>query len=171
MNEFIHFPGSTGHIRPDIPDEGVQGYLAMANPLTACDPVAPPPYEPNVTTSKSWILLIKRGGCDFDKKVEPSFSCCENCASVDWSIDWLIHRLSIDWLIDWFIELSIDWLIGWFIELSIDWLIDWFIDCRLIDWSIDWLIHRTVDWLIDWLVLVCARLISLGVFVIPGILN
>lgn len=63
MYKFAAMPASFG---PEIPGEGVEGYLLLADPLTACQPV---PSPPDTNGTYAWILLIKRGQCDFDRKI------------------------------------------------------------------------------------------------------
>ncbi|XP_030837655.1 E3 ubiquitin-protein ligase RNF13-like isoform X1 [Strongylocentrotus purpuratus] len=49
------------------PDGQMQGLLVVANPIEACGPIQVPPLLPNVTGV--YFALIKRGSCNFDKKV------------------------------------------------------------------------------------------------------
>ncbi|OQV12878.1 E3 ubiquitin-protein ligase RNF13 [Hypsibius exemplaris] len=66
MYRFTSQPATFG---PQIPEDGTDGYLVVAEPINACEAVAPPPSEANGTSTRDWILLVKRGGCDFDTKI------------------------------------------------------------------------------------------------------
>ncbi|VDP94818.1 unnamed protein product [Echinostoma caproni] len=57
----------------------MDGFLAIAEPIDACDPIRPRPAPSAVLLSSSpspdklfnlpYIALVERGGCDFDLKV------------------------------------------------------------------------------------------------------
>lgn len=49
-----------------LPPAGLTGYLAIADPLTACDRILPPPEN---FSNFDFFALIRRGSCNFDKKV------------------------------------------------------------------------------------------------------
>lgn len=49
-----------------IPDEGVPGFLTIASPLAACQPIAPPPFPSN--DSFAWFVLIARFECGLADK-------------------------------------------------------------------------------------------------------
>nr|XP_054770896.1 E3 ubiquitin-protein ligase RNF13-like [Lytechinus pictus] len=48
--------------------DGQMGWLVEANPSEACQPIDKPPVHLR-NTSEMYFALIKRGKCDFDKKV------------------------------------------------------------------------------------------------------
>jgi E3 ubiquitin-protein ligase RNF13 len=63
----------TAAFGPHLPDDGFEGYIAVANPITACSKIEPPPNVSYVNP-KLWIALIQRspgmfGNCTFDVKV------------------------------------------------------------------------------------------------------
>ena len=59
---------------PRIDDDGLQGYIAVANPLGGCSKMDSPPANVSYVDPKKWIALIVRtptviGNCSFDIKV------------------------------------------------------------------------------------------------------
>ena len=56
---------------PDLLDNGLFGILQLAEPLTACASVNKTDLEPSVVGNRTFypILLVKRGDCQFDDKV------------------------------------------------------------------------------------------------------
>ncbi|XP_066267806.1 E3 ubiquitin-protein ligase RNF13-like [Branchiostoma lanceolatum] len=66
INNTVNFMDMPSNFGSQLPDMGIQGYLAAVNPPHACRPVGPPP--PNITEYTP-IALIRRGNCDFDIKV------------------------------------------------------------------------------------------------------
>ncbi|XP_055344852.1 E3 ubiquitin-protein ligase RNF13-like [Paramacrobiotus metropolitanus] len=68
MYRFADMPASD-HFGPSIPSDGLEGYLVLSDPINGCTPIRPPPPGSNMSVLRPWIILIKRGGCDFDTKV------------------------------------------------------------------------------------------------------
>jgi E3 ubiquitin-protein ligase RNF13 len=71
----INFDSLSAGFGPSISDDGFEGYIAAAKPLSGCSKMEPPP---NVTApdfvARKWIALIQRtpgsyGNCSFDLKV------------------------------------------------------------------------------------------------------
>eukprot|EP00879_Flechtneria_rotunda_P023727 GHRR01025119.1.p1 GENE.GHRR01025119.1~~GHRR01025119.1.p1 ORF type:complete len:136 (+),score=34.52 GHRR01025119.1:402-809(+) len=66
---FDPFPDLPADFGPEVPDEGIDGYLRVADPDDACQP-----FTYNVT-HETWIALISRSqqqhpsNCTFDVKV------------------------------------------------------------------------------------------------------
>jgi E3 ubiquitin-protein ligase RNF13 len=63
----------TAAFGPRLPDDGFIGYINVAEPITGCSPIKPPPNVSYVNQSK-WIALIQRtpgstSNCSFDLKV------------------------------------------------------------------------------------------------------
>lgn len=50
-----------------IPTGGIQGYVQVANPSSACTPIEEPPFPTN--SSYLWFVLIERNPCSFEIKV------------------------------------------------------------------------------------------------------
>lgn len=49
-----------------VPEEGVPGLLTVASPITACEPIMPPPFPSNDTFA--WFVLIARFECSLADK-------------------------------------------------------------------------------------------------------
>ncbi|XP_071491184.1 E3 ubiquitin-protein ligase RNF13-like isoform X1 [Diadema antillarum] len=63
---FQSLPATFGSpVRPG----GLEGLLVVANPPEACTAIAPPPNLGNESRTYQFFALIRRGNCDFDKKV------------------------------------------------------------------------------------------------------
>lgn len=63
----------TAAFGPHLPDDGFEGYIAVANPIVACSKIEPPPNVSYVNP-KRWIALVQRSpgmfsNCTFDVKV------------------------------------------------------------------------------------------------------
>jgi len=56
---------------PDLPDSGLFGILQLSDPINGCSTINKTDIEPSVVGNRTFfpILLVKRGECQFDKKV------------------------------------------------------------------------------------------------------
>jgi len=67
------FDDMTAAFGPHLPDDGFEGYIAVANPIAACSKIESPPNVSYVNP-KRWIALVQRSAgmfsnCTFDVKV------------------------------------------------------------------------------------------------------
>ncbi|CAF0746455.1 unnamed protein product [Brachionus calyciflorus] len=72
-NTITTFDSLAASFGPNIPDDGFEGYINAARPLTGCSKIEPPPNVSFVDPTK-WIAIIQRtpsifGNCSFDVKV------------------------------------------------------------------------------------------------------
>lgn len=64
VSEYRDMPARFGN---PLPDEGLRGKLVYAHPKNACGEIAKPPE--GYDDFGGWIVLIKRGDCNFDDKI------------------------------------------------------------------------------------------------------
>lgn len=78
VREFRDMPASFG---PEVPEEGLVGFLVVGEPRHGCTPISPPPLnETNYT--KKWIVLLARYDCRFEVKVRNAQLAGYHCAIV-----------------------------------------------------------------------------------------
>ncbi|XP_067143258.1 E3 ubiquitin-protein ligase RNF13-like [Centruroides vittatus] len=56
---------------PNLPPNGIYGYLKVANPLNACSSIPEPPYPSN--SSLQWFVLIRRYDCSIELKIKNAY--------------------------------------------------------------------------------------------------
>ncbi|XP_039765381.1 E3 ubiquitin-protein ligase RNF13 isoform X1 [Pararge aegeria] len=76
--EFRDMPASFG---PDLPPDGLRGYLMVGEPQDGCAPLNKPPADSDNFTGK-WIVLIARYNCSFEVKVRNAQAAGFDCAIV-----------------------------------------------------------------------------------------
>ncbi|CAG9782692.1 unnamed protein product [Diatraea saccharalis] len=76
-DEFRDIPASFG---PDLPLEGLRGFLVVGDPADGCGKLAPPPTADNFTDR--WIVLVGRYNCSFEVKVRNAMTAGYDCAIV-----------------------------------------------------------------------------------------
>lgn len=64
-SQSVEFVDSAAEFGPNMPADGIMGYLFNVNPPNACQPVEPPPAN-----SSFWIALIIRDNCTFVDKIK-----------------------------------------------------------------------------------------------------
>jgi len=76
LRPHIIFDDQPARFGRDLPNDGLLGVVAVAEPRHACGPIKPPPAPPKWMGNLHWIALIERGGgdgggdCTFERKVE-----------------------------------------------------------------------------------------------------
>ncbi|KAL4707152.1 hypothetical protein ACJJTC_018887 [Scirpophaga incertulas] len=75
--EFRDMPASFG---PDLPLEGLHGFLVAGEPRDACGNLTGPPSADNFTGK--WIVLVARYNCSFEEKIRRAMAAGYDCAIV-----------------------------------------------------------------------------------------
>ncbi|XP_049887827.1 E3 ubiquitin-protein ligase RNF13 isoform X2 [Pectinophora gossypiella] len=75
--EFRDMPASFG---PDLPMDGLRGFLVAGQPQDGCAPLVKPPTTENFTGK--WIVLVARYNCSFEVKVRNAQAAGYDCAIV-----------------------------------------------------------------------------------------
>ncbi|XP_047507017.1 E3 ubiquitin-protein ligase RNF13 [Pieris napi] len=76
-DEFRDMPASFG---PDLPDEGLRGFLVVGEPANGCGVMTKPPIDENFTGN--WIVLVARYNCSFEVKVRNAQAAGFHCVIV-----------------------------------------------------------------------------------------
>ncbi|CAK1548748.1 unnamed protein product [Leptosia nina] len=76
-DEFRDMPASFG---PDLPPDGLRGFLVSGEPADGCGAMTKPPVEVNFTGK--WIVLVARYNCSFEVKVRNAQAAGFDCAIV-----------------------------------------------------------------------------------------
>nr|XP_026485034.1 E3 ubiquitin-protein ligase RNF13 [Vanessa tameamea]XP_026485035.1 E3 ubiquitin-protein ligase RNF13 [Vanessa tameamea] len=76
--EFRDIPASFG---PDLPPDGLRGFLVSGEPEDGCTPLKKPPVDTENFTGK-WVVLIARYNCSFELKVRNAQAAGYDCAVV-----------------------------------------------------------------------------------------
>lgn len=76
--EFRDMPASFG---PELPPDGLRGFLVVGKPEDGCSPLAKPPVDTDNFTGK-WIVLVARYNCSFEVKVRNAQAAGFDCAIV-----------------------------------------------------------------------------------------
>ncbi|KAI5635851.1 PA domain-containing protein [Phthorimaea operculella] len=77
VEELRDMPADFG---PDVPLEGLKGFLVVGEPEDGCTAIKPPPAADNFT--KKWIVLLARYNCSFEIKVRNAQNAGFDCAIV-----------------------------------------------------------------------------------------
>lgn len=76
--EFRDMPASFG---PELPPDGLQGYLVKGEPEDGCSAMTKAPVDPNNFTGK-WVVIVARYNCSFEKKIRNAQAAGFDCAIV-----------------------------------------------------------------------------------------
>ncbi|XP_061382674.1 E3 ubiquitin-protein ligase RNF13 isoform X1 [Danaus plexippus] len=75
--EFLDVPASFG---PELPADGLRGYLVAGEPRDGCSALEKPPLDENFTGK--WVVLIARYNCSFEVKIRNAQEAGFDCAIV-----------------------------------------------------------------------------------------
>ncbi|OWR52220.1 RING finger protein 13 [Danaus plexippus plexippus] len=75
--EFLDVPASFG---PEVPADGLRGYLVAGEPRDGCSVLEKPPLDENFTGK--WVVLIARYNCSFEVKIRNAQEAGFDCAIV-----------------------------------------------------------------------------------------
>jgi len=89
MRPFRIYEDLPARFGQSVPDDGLVGYLVPADPITACQPIKPPPNITADLPELGWVALIRRSEsrapgeeCTFQEKVAAAMAANYNAAIV-----------------------------------------------------------------------------------------